>query len=256
MYFVAFIYFFLLSCSFVDQKSPQGYDFSKPSKIHELPEELKEVSGIVYLENDQIACVQDEAGSIYFYDLKSEKITDKRGFAVEGDYEDLAQKGETYYVLKSNGTVYENTELETKKFPTELTDADNTEGLCLDASRDRLLIGCKNNKGDSETKRIYAFSLNDYKLSNSPVIKFKESKHFHITALAISPMDNNLYVLSNSAVLIVLDMSGKLKEKFNLDPSLFNQPEGLSFAKNGDLYISNEAKSGSANIVKFNYTKK
>jgi len=255
MYFAAFIYFLLFSCSFVEQKSPQGYDFSKPSKIYELPEELKEVSGIVYLEDDQIACVQDEVGAIYLYNLKSEKITDKRGFAVEGDYEDLAKKGDTYYVVKSNGTVYENNELETKKYPTELTQEDNTEGLCLDEARDRLLIGCKNNKGNSETKRIYGFSLADYKLSAKPVIQFKESKHFHITALAISPVSKDLYVLSNNAVLVILDMSGKIKGKFNLDATLFVQPEGISFSKNGDLYISNESKSGSANIVKYSYTK-
>jgi len=36
-----------------------------------------------------------------------------------------------------------------------------------------------------------------------------------------------------------------------LDPVLFNQPEGLTFAPNGDLYISNEGGEGVATILKF-----
>ncbi|HEX8548063.1 MAG TPA: SdiA-regulated domain-containing protein [Cytophagaceae bacterium] len=240
----------------MEQKSPQAYDFSKPSNVFELPEELKEVSGIVYLEDELLACVQDEVGAIYYYNLKSEKITDKQGFAIEGDYEDIAKKGDVYYILKSNGTIYEKTDLEIKKFPTDLNENDNTEGLCFDAAADRLLVGCKNNKGDSETKRIYSFSLSDYKLSSQPVIKFKESKHFRITALAIHPINKELYVLSSNAVIIILDNTGKIKGKYNLDAMLFQQPEGISFATNGDLYISNEAKSSNATIVKYNFLKK
>ena len=43
------------------------------------------------------------------------------------------------------------------------------------------------------------------------------------------------------------------KKVYDLNYSHFQQPEGISFDINGDLYISNEAKGGKANILKFNY---
>jgi hypothetical protein len=38
-----------------------------------------------------------------------------------------------------------------------------------------------------------------------------------------------------------------------LNPDLFNQPEGITFMKNGDLFISNEGKKKSPTLVRFNY---
>jgi len=42
---------------------------------------------------------------------------------------------------------------------------------------------------------------------------------------------------------------------YRLDPQLYNQPEGMTFAPNGDLYISNEGGEGIATILKFVYKK-
>ena len=57
-------------------------------------------------------------------------------------------------------------------------------------------------------------------------------------------------------LLVIADPKGKVEEVFKLDPVMFNQPEGLTFAPNGDLYISNEGGEGIATILKFNYKKK
>ena len=46
-----------------------------------------------------------------------------------------------------------------------------------------------------------------------------------------------------------------MEQVFKLDPALYNQPEGMTFAPNGDLYISNEGGEGIATILKFKYKK-
>lgn len=44
-------------------------------KTFELPESLKEVSGISHIDDSKLACIQDEKGSIYIYDLNLESVT-------------------------------------------------------------------------------------------------------------------------------------------------------------------------------------
>ena len=64
-----------------------------------------------------------------------------------------------------------------------------------------------------------------------------------------------LYILSGvNKLLVTAGMDGIIKEAFILNPSLFKQPEGICFANNGDMYISNEAGDlGSADILLFPY---
>jgi hypothetical protein len=54
---------------------------------------------------------------------------------------------------------------------------------------------------------------------------------------------------------VIADKKGKIEEVYPLDPLMYNQPEGLTFAPNGDLYISNEGGEGIATILKFTYKK-
>ena len=54
-------------------------------------------------------------------------------------------------------------------------------------------------------------------------------------------------------MLVECTPKGKLQKVYSLNYSHFQQPEGISFDINGDLYISNEAKGGKANILNFNY---
>jgi streptogramin lyase len=47
---------------------------------------------------------------------------------------------------------------------------------------------------------------------------------------------------------------GAVKQVFKLDKATFRQPEGICFAANGDLYISNEAQDATGNILLFKYS--
>jgi uncharacterized protein YjiK len=71
------------------------------------------------------------------------------------------------------------------------------------------------------------------------------------TSAAFHPISGELYVISvNDRMLLILD-NGTVKHYYKLNKKIFRQPEGICFAPNGDMMISNEAGDGKANILLF-----
>ena len=57
----------------------------------DLPEVLEEVSGIHYLSGNKMACVQDEDGIIFIYNLDTDLVEKTINFSKSGDYEGVAR---------------------------------------------------------------------------------------------------------------------------------------------------------------------
>ncbi len=253
------------------------YNFEKPDNIIYLPNSLSEISGISLLDENRILCVQDEKGFVYVFDLKEQKITEKIKFGKKGDYEDIQLVDSTVYVLESNGILIkiknlllENIEIE--RIETGLQTENNTEGLCYENKTKSLLIACKespslpNSQQKHHKKRaIYRFDLQSNTLVSEPFcllkkeLKYNNQKKIDIypSAININPITGDLYTLSSvGKCLIISNLNGDIKNIIELNPSIFQQPEGICFAKNGDLFISNEAKGRIATICKFKVIKK
>jgi uncharacterized protein YjiK len=72
------------------------------------------------------------------------------------------------------------------------------------------------------------------------------------SAAAIQPKTNKLYIIASvGKLLLECDINGKIEKAYRINPSQFPQPEGITFAPNGDMYISNEGLNGRATILKF-----
>ena len=63
------------------------YNLNRPDKHTVLPDALHEVSDIAYLGDSTLACIQDEKGIIFLYDLKKNLVTHSYKFGKDGDYE-------------------------------------------------------------------------------------------------------------------------------------------------------------------------
>ncbi|GHA61939.1 SdiA-regulated domain-containing protein [Pontibacter akesuensis] len=240
----------------------------------ELPAALREVSGIAQLPDNLMACVQDEEGAIYLYDLNTKAVKRKIAFAGPGDYEGIAVDGNTAYILRSDGTLIEvaaflGPKPEVTTHASVLTPEHNTEGLALDKKNNRLLVagkGFDTRLGDN--KGIYAFDLGKRKMAQKPVItiplaqkqfaakgKKKKSKYdvFQPSSLEIHPKTGELYLLDAvNERLLVLSEAGAIQRAVDLDKGQLMQPEGLSFDSNGAMYIASEGgKKGTGVIVKY-----
>lgn len=284
--------FFLILFSFTGLtafcQSGIPYNLKQEDQTIILPAELREVSGLTIIDTKTLACVQDEEGIVFIYDLKHKKIKQKIHFAGSGDYEGIAAVGKDMFVLRSDATLFHIRNYQSEKWSldsitTGIPNKDN-EGLCFDPKNNRLLIGSKSKiaKGAEfkNLRTVYAFDLKKNKLNPAPLYTYditsikdfavrnkielptKPSKKnpneeepalkFQLSALYIHPESKLLYVLSASDYyLFVFNPEGKIIHLEVLDPQKFNKAEGIAIMQNGDLYISNEGQSGDPKILLF-----
>lgn len=238
------------------------YSFETAAQTWVLPATLNEISGIGLVNDSVMLCQEDEKGVLYLYNLSTKQIDRTISFGKPDDYEDLAIVGKDVYVLKSNGTVqFVSNFLQTAsvtKFKTTLSGKNDTEGLCYDPVSTSFLITCKEEQGlddaPKSTKAVYSFNFKAEEDNAGKTLLVFEEKDFKASAVAVHPVTGNIFVLSaGKRKLIELNREGKLMNRYELSNKLFKQPEGITFAANGDLYISNEADGGKANIHLFNY---
>jgi len=263
------------------------YNLSAPDRVLKLPHKLDEISGITFTENNEIACVQDEIGSIFIYDIALEHLVKEYKNNLKGDFEGIALVNTTMYILRSDGVLVEYSNYTTENGIVKEYDLNlptlNNEGLCFDKKNNSLLIAAKSKTEDNLEKKnirlIYRFDLKTKQLASEPYIKLHikriESKalelrisdsktekskgiifNFRPSEIAVHPFNDLIYVLSSKdKMLLILNRRGKIENIVALDPNYFAQPEGMTFLENGDLLISNEAQKGKATLLLFKYRK-
>ncbi len=268
-----------------------NYSLDKPNAIWQLPAELREISGLSYFDDSTLAALQDEDARIYLLSSASGKLNSMHDFGKKGDFEGIAIIDNTAWALQSNGDLFRVEQFRdarpvANRYTTPLSAANNVEGLVFDSETNSLLIACKGKPGlkNGEKyegfKAIYTFGLDELKLNTTPkylidlsVIEafrsqgtirefyikttkksglISDALFFEPSGIAIHPQNNHLYVISHTAkLLLVLNREGEIIHIQRLDPSLFNQPEGICFSPDGTLFISNEGGKGQGSVLKF-----
>ncbi len=233
-----------------------------------LPILLEEVSGISWIDEERIACVEDEEAILFIYNTKTSKIEKQIAFGEDGDYEGVAIVNKDAYVLRSDGTLFEvqnfrQDSIEINEYATGLPAKYNFEGLSFDKKHNRLLLAIKD-KASKTSKPVYAFNLKTKKVEEKPAYeiqfndpKFKilnqEINHQIIrpSEVGVNPKTGEVYILeSTNPKLLILNSKGNINKLIILKEEQFPQPEGLTFDSAGNLYISNEGAGGLGNILK------
>jgi hypothetical protein len=269
-----------LSC--VDKKekaiaSPPGYDINKPEK-YGMPDILQEISGFSFNKGDHslVYAQQDEDGSIFRMPLGTKDHHETK-FAKKGDYEDLAIVNDWVIVLKSNGDLFTIPLSETTKEETtnvkenkDLVPKGEYEGMFANEATGKVYLLCKSCKQDKDSKNASGYILDFQKdgtfkpagnftvdVSTIDKLTGKKKNAFHPSALAMNPISNEWFIVSSvNKVLVVTDEKWKIKGAYHLSSNIYNQPEGIAFDKQGNLYISNEGSETQAgNLLKFIYKK-
>src|SRR5690349_937816 len=82
-----------------------GYDLNKPKSTFILPDTLREISGITRIDDNTIACIQDENGILFIYDITKNSIKEQYKFNIDGDYEGITRVNNSIYILQSDGVL-------------------------------------------------------------------------------------------------------------------------------------------------------
>lgn len=236
-------------------ESPKGYDFNNPIKVT-MPSGLNEISGISYYAKDSSVFAEiDEDGILFKIALNGSNKMQQWRYDKKHDFEDIVMHDSSFYILQSNGDIetvkYKGDSLVHVKckFPDADKKSNEFETLYYDNDLGLIML-CKNCEEDKK-KVVTAFVCKPdssvYNVTYQMDIKKIAKKtgddkiHFKPSAAAINPVTNDLYILASvNKLLVVADRSGKVKDVYTLDPTTFNQPEGITFTPWGEMLISNE----------------
>lgn len=255
------------------------YNFFEPFRTIELPDVLKEISGISIKDENRIFCVQDEIGSVFLYNTDKESIDEIFRFAEIGDFEDIAYHDGSLHILRSDGALFS---IKLSDFPKNVNmqyipmQSMNVEGIAFDAKKGSYLIASnEGNINDTLNRRnIYSFVpkkktdnvvteftipvdyINSYFKENYSEIKVS-TINFSPSAIAIHPITGDYYILSaNDRMILIVTPDKKVKAVYALPSDILYKPEGIGFYPNGDMLISNEGtKNGliTPNLLLYKY---
>ncbi|MBN7812784.1 SdiA-regulated domain-containing protein [Algoriphagus sp. H41] len=266
------------SCDYSNGKTPPHYSLPHGYRLEAmekllLSEDLEEVSGLAW-HRDELLAIEDESSIIYRLDPETGKIRKKKKFEKNKDIEDLLVRGDTAWVLRSNGNLYRVVDFREKDsqtviYPFPRREKRDLEAILANPNEPFIWLFCKVCEWDEDPSRssFFRFHLETMQFDSLPAGKIERSQlstlmpqqeleelKIQPSAAAIHPLTGEYFLLSSTGKwLMTLDGQMKPSSVHTLDPSLFKQPEGITFAPDGTLYISNEARDGRANILIFSY---
>lgn len=251
------------------------YTLDRPTTSLRLAPALREISGLVVDKSGRIGwAINDEEGTVFKIDLASGSEELGPRFGDPGDYEAIERIGKTLIVSRSDGELFRIKDGAVQRIESPLDRKADVEGLAYDPGSERLLVACKGRVGKKKNKGaravfalpwpeltwpdepLFQVTKNDIEdfLADFPVANVDpdRAKDFAPSAIAVHPLSEEIYLLSTRArLLLVVDEYGEILNMAGLDRRVHRQPEGLDFDANSTLFISNEGRSGSATIARF-----
>ena len=234
---------------------------------------LNEISGITFNDDDNtLLAISDSKEKVFQISIDKQKLKDYTDKVVgpDSDLEDIVKVDSSVYLLSSKGVIYEvpaRKHRDTiRKYTFPSNDQNDFETLYYDPSVQSLIMVCKKCPVDKgrDMRTAYRFDLTKKKFDSSAFFTFSTAEvknllkdddaKFDPSAACIHPKNKRLYVLSSAGnLLVIADTRGKIIEAYKLNPDQFPQAEGIAFAPNGNMYITNEGKYGSPTLQVFKY---
>lgn len=264
---------FVSGCKRKELESPEGYKIQQPQSI-QLGKMLNEISGICFnREEGDLLAISDSKEQVFELDLQKTKLKDytEKIIPSGSDLEDIVKVNSMLYLLMSRGEIVEVPEKAKdtagmKTYSLNLNGTNDFETLYYDPTVDGLVMMCKSCAHEKGTglRTAYRFDLKTktfdstefFTISKDDVkaaLKNTDAK-FDPSAAAIHPINKRLYILSSAGnLLVITDTRGKVSEAYELNPDVFPQAEGIAFAPNGTMFITNEKKFDKATLLMFPY---
>lgn len=236
------------------------YDFSRdPEGRTELPGKLTEISGLAVSEDGRMFAHGDERATISEVNASSRGIV--KSFAlgdrvIRGDFEGLAVANGRFYMVTSDGGVYEAAEgKDGERVPFELHTTGlgaecEIEGLGYDPSSRTLLLACKECRKEALCNSITVFrwSVVTKTLARTATLRVPFAalhsaglNSFNPSGIERDPQTGNyLLIAAKQRAIIEITPAGKLVASAKLAKRWHRQSEGIAVLPDLTLAIGDE----------------
>lgn len=244
---------------------------SKPIARWILPPELAEISGLALTPDGRLFAHNDETARIIEIDYRRGTVI-KRFFVGEkdlyGDFEGLTCVGDRFFLLESNGTLYEFQEgaegerVDYTAHDTHLGKQCEFEGVAYDSTANAIILACKNpgRKQSEGVLVLYRYPLDRAGAGTSELtVPYAEAigksswKQVRPTGITVDPFSGNyVLVAAREKALVVLTPSGAVV-LFRPLGGRHAQAEGIAITRDHILIIADEATNGPATITLYHW---
>ena len=236
-----------------------------------LSEHLEEISGLAMTRDNRLLAHNDERGAIFEIDYqngsiaKSFQLSDMKN-PVASDFEGIATIDDQIYLVTSSGRLYEcreGTAGESVLFNVYTTGVGRDceiEGLAYDESKRALLLMCKGARSADMEGRlaVYHWSIDEKRLRKDahiaiPVDEFArhiKEKNFQPSGIERHPISGNYFIVAaRQGAIAEITPGGKVVAVREFPAQWHRQVEGIAFAADGTLIVSDEGAGKRARLT-------
>lgn len=248
----------------------QRYSFAKESlEQWKLPKKLREVSGLAEHQG-RVYTHDDQSGIVYEIDYEAARL--RKAFALgrptlSGDFEGIAIAGERFFLMTSDGTLYEFSEGDNgervgfRRYRTGLGRQCELEGLAYQASLGSLLLVCKQARVEALRAyvAIFAWSLDERRLQSAPYLLVPledvtdsiPGRKFNPSGIAFDAATGNLLIVAaRQRALAEIDPDGRVVTAMQIPlSSRHRQAEGIALLPDGRLLLADEGSNKKARLA-------
>lgn len=233
-----------------------------------LHDRISEISGLATTPDDRVWAHDDELAIIYQLDISNGEIV--KAFAlgyptVVGDFEGIAVADDRFYLVDSDGLIYEGPEGDNdervlyKAYETRIGQRCEVEGLEFDPVDRVLLILCKRPrvKELEDYVGIFRWSVDQRELLPDPVLipvdplaEGVDERHFYPSGIARNPVTGTYFMISaQQRGIAEFTLEGDVIAVRRLSRDLHRQAEGITFTSTATLVIADEGSGKKARLT-------
>lgn len=235
-----------------DEEEAAREDTARPV---ELPEGLREISGLAIASPETVFAHNDERATIHEIEIATGRVL--RSFALgdpplEGDFEGIAAADGRIWLITSEGVLFSaqigahGATVDYQTRDTGVGEACEIEGLSLAPEPGALLIVCKQLHGEGRRGpvTIYRWSESAPDEARQPWLEIAlDGEEVSPSGIEWDAARRRLIVIAaRGQALIMLDEQGRVTGRRRLPRRAHPQPEGVAVTPSGAIVIADEGK--------------
>lgn len=240
-------------------------DFEDPAEELRLPPSLREVSGLAFVgtrmlsHNDEdgflVEVNPDDGSVVHWTHLGPDRV--------RGDFEGVASRGDTIYMITSGGTLVSFQEAEDdrpvpfKAVSTETGDLCEIEGLTT-SSAGVLRAVCKVNYDDAMKGGLRILVVDPSGVPARVELELTRQQLASVgiedlrpSGIEVTPAGHTLILSARNRMIVELDARGRPVAWVELSGSRHRQAEGIALAADGSLWIADEGGRGRGRLTRY-----